>query len=441
MPAMLPPRARRRALARAAVSAISALSVAAAIAGPALHTAEGADLLVSSSGFGAVVRYDTATGASQTLVAPGSGGLVNADGVTVGPDGAVYVCSETGKRVLRFDRATGAYLGDFVAAGSGGLGQCEDLAFGPDGNLYVTNPESDANPRNDQVLRYDGATGAFRDVFVTTRSGGLHTPSGLVFGPGGDLFVASTNTSQILRYDGTTGAFRGIFVAAGSGGLSRPVGLAFGPAASGGDLFVSSLDTDQVLRYDGATGAFRSVFVASGAGGLRGAYDLAFGPDGDLYVASFVGNQVLRYDGATGALRSALGGGALLHPTYLAFAPAAPILPCAAGTQTLCLLGGRFAVAAAWSTDSGLSGAAQAVPLTGDTGYFWFFASSNVEAIVKVLDGCAVGGHYWVFAGGLTNVAVTTTVTDTRTGAVRVYQNPQDRPFAPLQDTAAFPCP
>ena len=80
--------------------------------------------------------------------------------------------------------------------------------------------------------------------------------------------------------------------------------------------------------------------------------------------------------------------------------------------------------------------------MTADTAYFWFFSAANVEVLVKVLDGCALApGHFWVFAGGLTAVAVRLTVTDTASGAVRTYQNPQDTPFAPLQDTSAFACP
>jgi hypothetical protein len=92
-----------------------------------------------------------------------------------------------------------------------------------------------------------------------------------------------------------------------------------------------------------------------------------------------------------------------------------------------------------WTAPAGGgSGAGHAVPLTGDTGYFWFFNAANVEMVVKVLDGCGLNGRYWVFAGGLTNVRVVTTVTDTRTGAVKTYTNPQGTPFQPLQDTAAF---
>jgi sugar lactone lactonase YvrE len=421
-----------------------ALFFAAALAVAARASAGELELVVSSSGFGSILRYDAATASFQTLVAPNSGGLVTPDGVAAGPDGTVYVCDERQARVLRFDRTTGTYLGDFVPPGSGGIRQCEDLTFGSGpkagGDLYVTNPNSGPGAGSDQVLRYEGSTGAFRSVFVAAGSGGAHNLSGLAFGPDGNLYVASTNDSQVLRYDGLTGAFLGAFVTAGSGGLSRPVSVAFGPGRGPSeDLYVTSLDTDQVLRYDGTTGAFRGVFVASGAGGLRGAYDLAWGPDGDLYVASFVSNQVLRYDGTTGAFRAALAGGGLLHPTYLTFRPRPAAAPCADGPETLCLLGSRFAVTATWATATA-SGPAQAVPLTGDTGYLWFFDPANVEAVVKVLDGCALGGHFWVFAGGLTDVAVKLTVTDSHTGAMRTYENPQGKPFAPIQDTAAFPC-
>jgi hypothetical protein len=39
------------------------------------------------------------------------------------------------------------------------------------------------------------------------------------------------------------------------------------------------------------------------------------------------------------------------------------------------------------------------VPLGADTGYFWFFEDTNVELVVKVLDGRAINGHTWVFYG------------------------------------------
>jgi hypothetical protein len=93
------------------------------------------------------------------------------------------------------------------------------------------------------------------------------------------------------------------------------------------------------------------------------------------------------------------------------------------------------------NTAQGLTnGLSQCVPATGGVPYD-FGARIEVppgQVIIKVLDACALGGHYWVFAGGLTNVDVVITVTDTSTGAVKTYTNPQGAAFQPIQDTAAF---
>lgn len=65
-------------------------------------------------------------------------------------------------------------------------------------------------------------------------------------------------------------------------------------------------------------------------------------------------------------------------------------------------------------------------------------ATSPVELVVKVLNACSFSDHYWTFAGGLTSVQVTMTVTDTQTGATKSYTNPLNKPFQPIQDAAAF---
>ena len=112
---------------------------------------------------------------------------------------------------------------------------------------------------------------------------------------------------------------------------------------------------------------------------------------------------------------------------------------CEADDRTLCLEDGRFAVRARWETADG-AGDATAWPLTADTGLYWFFGPNNVEMVIKVLDGCGINGHRWVFAGGLTDVAVTMTVTDTETGEERRYGNPAGTPFQPIQHIEAFSC-
>ncbi|REJ83324.1 MAG: hypothetical protein DWQ36_23700 [Acidobacteria bacterium] len=111
--------------------------------------------------------------------------------------------------------------------------------------------------------------------------------------------------------------------------------------------------------------------------------------------------------------------------------------PCVEGPRTLCLLGGRFRIDGQYATAGG-GGLGNAVPLTDDTGYFWFFAPENVEVALKVLDGCGINDRIWVFAGGLTDVETRLRIVDTERDATRVYLGPLGTAFQPIQDTAAF---
>ncbi len=112
---------------------------------------------------------------------------------------------------------------------------------------------------------------------------------------------------------------------------------------------------------------------------------------------------------------------------------------CADDDDTLCLNGNRFQVEVDWETSNPVqTGIGHRVELTADTGYFWFFASTNVEMVIKVLNACSLNSRYWVFAGGLTNVKVVITVIDSQTGKVVTYVNPPNTQFQPIQDTGAF---
>jgi hypothetical protein len=133
-------------------------------------------------------------------------------------------------------------------------------------------------------------------------------------------------------------------------------------------------------------------------------------------------------------------GGGHLQANFDDVVVAPGAVACTPDQVTLCLLAGRFRVAAIFDTGNGDPANAQAAPL-GNSGYFWFFDAGNVEVLVKLLDGCAIGGHFWFFAAGLTNVNVVITVTDTQTGVVQTYTNPANTAFQPIQDTSAFACP
>ncbi len=117
--------------------------------------------------------------------------------------------------------------------------------------------------------------------------------------------------------------------------------------------------------------------------------------------------------------------------------PVRSVDSCSPGSERLCLNSSRFAVEVDWSTTDGRSGHGRAVSLTSDTGYFWFFKDTNVELVVKVLNGRSLNGYYWVFYGALSDVDYTITVTDTQTGATRTYHNPQGQ-MASVGDTEAF---
>ena len=118
-------------------------------------------------------------------------------------------------------------------------------------------------------------------------------------------------------------------------------------------------------------------------------------------------------------------------------APAHAQESCFPTATHLCLGHGRFQVDVDWMLPGGIAGKGQAVPLTDDTGSFWFFDNANLELVVKVLDGRPVNGHFWVYYGGLSDVEYRITVTDTKTGIREIYINPAGR-LASGSDVTAF---
>jgi hypothetical protein len=111
---------------------------------------------------------------------------------------------------------------------------------------------------------------------------------------------------------------------------------------------------------------------------------------------------------------------------------------CVADGHTLCLHGGRFRAGASWATATG-SGAASAAPWSADdSGLLWFFQADNWELLVKVIDGCALDRSFWVFFAATSDVQYSVTVSDTQTGATRVYFHPAGSVAAPTTDTGAL---
>jgi len=186
-------------------------------------------------------------------------------------EAVLLIGSTRGNSITVFDESTNTFLGDFTDPGVNGLRDPDTLIFGPDGNLYVSvGGNSGANlfdptyPQDSAVLKYS-PTGDFLGVFASSPL--LKRPYGIAFGPDNKLYVSSFRTNQILRFDGTTGSFLDVFASDNNGGLGTtdglngPNGLLFGPDGSlyvttqgsvntpAGDLDFPTTLKSQVLRY------------------------------------------------------------------------------------------------------------------------------------------------------------------------------------------------
>jgi DNA-binding beta-propeller fold protein YncE len=205
-------------------------------AGAFFDVAFGPDGNLYASGRGAVMRFDIVTGDSlgdfthgHTLaevhaIAFGSDGLLyvtNYDSCVSGPNG----CTGSHSEIVRFDAVTGEFIDLFAD----NIPLPWDLAFGPGGSLYVATGTN--------VIRFDRFTGKLRAVrtpgpTVFASREGL-APLALAFGPDGNLYVSNSDGSgsagSILRFDGKTGAFIDVFVPAVEGG---PRGIAFSPGVN-----------------------------------------------------------------------------------------------------------------------------------------------------------------------------------------------------------------
>ena len=107
----------------------------------------------------------------------------------------------------------------------------------------------------------------------------------------------------------------------------------------------------------------------------------------------------------------------------------------------LILHGGRFT--ASMLVDPGDSRLRPARPVDVDlpgesSGLFYFFSADNAEVLFKVLDGCGVNGHWWVYAAAATDLYFELTVVDRQRSTSKRYVSVGLPP--PITDVTAFPC-
>lgn len=76
----------------------------------------------------------------------------------------------------------------------------------------------------------------------------------------------------------------------------------------------------------------------------------------------------------------------------------------------------------------------------GQGGVLWFFDRSNPELLVKVLDGCAIDGYFWVYISAGTDVGVDLLIGDTATGNWYLSHSPDTFAFPNIQNVHAISC-
>ena len=116
---------------------------------------------------------------------------------------------------------------------------------------------------------------------------------------------------------------------------------------------------------------------------------------------------------------------------------------CVEDANTFCL-DDRFQIEVKYKDFRGVEGDATVARVgfsdieSSVAGLFYFFEPINWEMLVKVLDGCDINNHYWVFSAATTHVEYMLKVTDTRNGQVRCYDNPLGNAAPAITDTHAF---
>jgi hypothetical protein len=402
--------------------------------------------------------------------------------------GCVVVWSESPSIwVRRFDR-NGNLLGglqQIVPSGSFETISFPEVAVADDGSFLVAWLQSDLLNDAARAQRFDPqgqSLGAPLTMDTEARSA-LSSLRVAGDGDGGFLAVWSTNRGEIFarRYVG----------AAGTGSPARQVNalgsFSLQPAAalaSDGSARVVWIFDDKVwARRLNAAGEPEepAVKVLDGSAGFRSPA-VTVDQDGKALVVGSNSSSILQARLLKDDLTPLSGEFLVSDPAFIATAPAVattasggvalawssgflfdgPILlpppiagrdgnglgvaarifapiRCAVGSDLLCLgPGGRFQASVAWKNPgNGDTGSGHSLPLTSDTGAFWFFGDQNLELMVKVLDGSEVNGNFWVYGGALSNVEYTLTVTDTLIGTVRTYHNPAGQ-FASLADVEAF---
>jgi DNA-binding beta-propeller fold protein YncE len=239
------------------------------------------DLFVTSDASNQVRAYVGTSGSfigvHLNSVAPASGQLA----IHFGETNNRVLVGHFGGGVNEFDATTGAFIKTYNPGG----GWMWSAIYRPNGNVYV------ASSSTDEVIEYDGATGAFIRVLIAFPPGSM--PSDMRYGPNGNLYVCLYGGNGVYELHPNTGATLGVWNMPVFG--DRPNDIAFLPS---GEILVTCMGSNQCHRFD-------STPVHTWLGSFAGTgWDRPHGIDispvnGHVFIADGVTTQVHEFDPVT----------------------------------------------------------------------------------------------------------------------------------------------
>ncbi|HET8954524.1 MAG TPA: NHL repeat-containing protein, partial [Solirubrobacterales bacterium] len=231
-------------------------------------------------------------------------------GLTVAPNGSIFLAEKGNRRIIKFDSA-----GQFVSAFTPGLGATPfDVGVSADGTLWMTDPDTKL------IYRYS-ETGTLKSFFAVPQPyGGVALPFGIDVDEFGNGWVALQGSNQIMEFSpsgtqlftfGTTGS--------GSGQFNSPFDVAIAPS---GNLFVSDSLNHRIQEFK-PDGGFMRTFGTSGAAPnqLNTPKNIAVAPGNKLVVADFNNKRIARWEHAdrhveSGATKTEVKVDEVLKDTY-----------------------------------------------------------------------------------------------------------------------------